>query len=166
LKVVVKHLEGDDSKSMVLEAETSKGSFEIRPSQISPVEYFLAGTVACSTTDMVVMPKKQGYEISNISISGDVTRNEAPPKKFNELHLTYSFDSNADDTIARRWVLSTLETYCSTINTVRGVSEITFTIVHNGKEIAHRDSIESGSGNALDLPDHSTRDDDGMSCEA
>jgi putative redox protein len=164
MKIVLKHLEGSSSEDMVLKAETSKSSFEIRPKEISPVEYFLAGTVACSTTDMVVLPKKQGYEISNIEIVGEVVRNGEPPKKFNEIHLTYKFDSNAEDLIARRWVLSTLETYCSTINTVRGVSEITFSIVHNGNEIAHRNSIESGNGEPLDLPEHPTHDD--MSCEA
>jgi putative redox protein len=166
MKVVLEHTAGSSSEDMLLTAKTSKSSFEIRPSEISPVEYFLAGTIACSTTDMVVLPKKQGYEISNIKITGDVERNDEPPKKFNKLHLIYSFDSNADDTVARRWVLSTLETYCSTINTIRGVSEITFSIVHNGNEITLNDSISSGSGISLDLPDHSTKVEDGMSCEA
>jgi putative redox protein len=166
VKVILEHTAGTSSEDMVLKATTSKRSFEIQPKDISPVEYFLTGTIACSTTDMVVLPKKQGYEISNIKITGDVERNEAPPKKFNKLHLLYSFDSNAEDSIARRWVLSTLETYCSTINTIRGVSEITFSIVHNGNEIASNDSISSGEGKPLDLPEHSTHVEDGMSCEA
>ncbi|EJF07303.1 putative redox protein, regulator of disulfide bond formation [Thiovulum sp. ES] len=166
MKIILEHTDGTSSEDMVLKATTSKTSFEIRPKEISPVEYFLTGTIACSTTDMVVLPRKHGYEISNIKITGDVERNEAPPKKFNKLHLIYSFDSNAEDSIARRWVLSTLETYCSTINTIRGVSEITFSIVHNGNEIASNDSISSGEGKPLDLPEHSTHVEDGMSCEA
>jgi putative redox protein len=166
MEVILEHTAGTSAEDMVLKAQTSKTSFEIRPKEISPVEYFLAGTIACSTTDMVVLPRKQGYEISNIKITGDVERNDDPPKKFNKLHLIYSFDSNADDTVARRWVLSTLETYCSTINTIRGVSEITFSIIHNGNEIATKDSISSGSGIPLDLPEHSTKAEDGMSCEA
>jgi putative redox protein len=151
---------------MVLEAQTSKSSFEIKPSVISPVEYFLAGTIACSTTDMVMMPQKQGFKISDIEISGDVVRNETPPRKFNEIHLTYSFNSNSDDLTARRWVLSTLETYCSTINTVRGVSKITFSIIHNGNTIADRDEIMSGESNSPLSSDGSDIPDIGGACEA
>ena len=151
MKVTVSHTEGNSPKTMVLNAETSKTNFTIKPSEISPVEYFLAGAIACSTTDMVMMPQNQGFEISNISISGDVIRNETPPRKFNEIHLTYSFNSNADDLVARRWVLSTLETYCSTLNTLRGVSKITFSIIHNGNLTADKDSIISGENSLATL---------------
>ena len=94
MQVIVSHKEGNSPESMVLEARTSKSSFEIKPSVISPVEYFLAGAISCSATDIVMLPKNQGYQISEIEIVGDVIRNEAPPRKFNEVHLRYSFKSN------------------------------------------------------------------------
>ncbi|HIC10575.1 MAG TPA: OsmC family peroxiredoxin [Campylobacterales bacterium] len=165
MKVSISHKEGYDSESMVFEAKTSKSSFEIRPSTISPVEYFASGMVACSATDMVMLPKQQGYSISHLNIEADIVRNETHPKKFNEIHLIYSFNSDADDLIARRWVLSTIETYCSTLNTVRGVSKISFSIVHNGKVIADRDEVVSGENNTI-LESNGNIPDIGGACEA
>lgn len=165
MKISVSHLEGNSSETMVLEAKTSKSSFMIKPSEISPVEYFLAGTIACSTTDMVMLPQKSGNNISGIEINGEVTRNEVPPRKFNSIHLTYKFNSDAEDLIARRWVLSTLETYCSTINTIRGVSKITFSIIHNGNLIANRDEIISGTNSAISFGDENAPD-IGGACQA
>jgi putative redox protein len=165
VRVEISHLTGNEPATMEFEAKTSKTSFKIVPKEVSPVELFLSGLIACSATDMAVMPVKQGFEISNLSIAGDVVRNDVAPKKFNDIHLTYSFDSSADDLIARRWVLSTLETYCSTINTVRGTSNITFSIVHNGVEIATNDSIMSGDNSTPSLGDPDAPD-IGVTCES
>ena len=165
MQITVSHKEGNSSETMVLEAKTSKSSFEIKPSLISPVEYFLAGTISCSLTDMVMLPKKQGYNISDISITGDVTRNDTPPRKFNNVNLLYSFNSDADNVIARRWVLSTLETYCSTLNTIRGVSKIRFSIIHNGDLIADKDEITSGETNPISLSNKNIPD-IGGACES
>jgi putative redox protein len=83
---------------MRFEAKTEKSSFIIDCPQISPIEYFLSGIITCSATDVVLLPKQQGYEVINLEVSGEVVRNESAPKKFNTLHLEYRFDSNADDT--------------------------------------------------------------------
>jgi len=165
MQVTISHKVGDSPATMILEAKTSKSSFEIKPSVISPVEYFLAGAISCSVTDMVMLPKNQGYEVSDIQIDGDVIRNDTPPRKFNEIHLKYIFNSNGDNLIARRWVLSTLETYCSTLNTLRGVSKISFSIVHNGELIADKDEIESGANSSNSISDE-TAPDIGGACEA
>lgn len=145
MKVTISHSSGHSSENMKFLAETSKSSFVITPSEISPVEYFLSGLIACSATDMIMLPKNGNYKISELEIIGEVVRNDTAPRKFNEIHLIYKFNSDASDLIARRWVLSTLETYCSTVNTVRGVSKISFSIIHNGNEIASKDEIESGA---------------------
>ena len=165
MQVTVLHKEGNSPKSMILEAKTSKSSFEIKPSVISPVEYFLAGAISCSVTDMVMLPKNHGYAISEIEVTGDVNRAETSPQKFNEVHLTYSFKSDGDDLLARRWVLSTLETYCSTLNTIRGVSKITFSIIHNGDQIANKNEIVSGETHFQPFSDKNAPD-IGGACEA
>ena len=113
MKVVIKHQEG-----MKFEAQTAKSSFVIDCPVISPVEYFLAGIITCSATDVILVPKNQGYEVTELEVSGDVIRNEAMPQKFNELHLEYSFNSSASDELAERWVMASIETYCSTLNTI------------------------------------------------
>ena len=146
MKVVVTHKE-----DMKFEAKAQNGSFIIDCPQISPLEYFLSGIITCSATDMIMLPKNQGKTVSNLSIQGDVVRNEDFPRKFNELHLTYSFDSDADDTTAARFVMASLETYCSTINTIRDSVKITYTIIHNGKTIRENESMISGGGSKIDM---------------
>ena len=153
MQIKVVHKSGNSGEDMVLEAQTSKTSFEIKPKEISPVEYFLSGMIACSTTDMVLLPKNQGYKISDLSIEGEAVRSENYPKKFDAIHLLYSFNSDAEDLIAKRWVLSTLETYCSTINTVRGVAKISFSIKHNGNLIVEKDEIMSGNNTENQIQD-------------
>lgn len=146
MKITVSHQE-----AMKFEAKTEKSSFIIDCPQISPIEYFLSGIITCSATDVVMLPKQQGYEVSNLQVDGEVVRNESAPKKFNSLHLEYRFDSNADDTLAARWIMASLETYCSTINTIRDTTAISYTIVHNGKTIRENEKMISGGGSSVDF---------------
>lgn len=148
MRVVVK-----DQGNMVFEAQTEKGSFTINAPQISPLEYFLGGLITCSATDMIVMPKKQGYEVENLEICGDVIRNETMPRKFNKLHLSYTFDSLAQDDLAIKWVMASLETYCSTVNTIRDSVKISYSVTHNGREIADHKELISGGGSNLNIGD-------------
>ena len=146
MKIVVSHLDG-----MKFEAKTEKSSFIIDCPQISPIEYFLSGIITCSATDMIMIPKNQGKTVSNLSIEGNVVRNEDFPRKFNTLHLTYNFDSDADDMMAARFVMASLETYCSTINTIRDSVKISYTIIHNGQTIRENEMMISGGGAKIDM---------------
>lgn len=146
MKITVSH-----KSEMKFEAKTDKNSFIIDCPQISPIEYFLSGIIACSATDIVMLPQKQGYEVKNLEVEGEVVRNENAPRKFNSLHLEYRFDSNGDNTLAARWVMASLETYCSTINTIRDSVVITYTIKHNGKAIRENEKMISGGGSSVDF---------------
>lgn len=146
MKISVSH-----QQEMIFEAKTATNSFIIDCPKISPIEYFLAGIITCSATDIVLLPKNQGKSIKNLQVDGEVVRNESQPRKFNQLHLTYSFDSDADDITAARWVMASLETYCSTINTIRDTTQISYTVIHNGKKIRENERIISGSGTQIDL---------------
>ncbi len=146
MKITVSHQD-----AMRFEAKTEKSSFIIDCPQISPIEYFLSGIISCSATDVVMLPQKQGYEVKNLEVDGEVVRNETAPRKFNTLYLEYRFDSNADDTLAARWVMASLETYCSTINTIRDSVVITYTIKHNGNTIRENEKMISGGGSSVDF---------------
>lgn len=146
MKVSVSHKDG-----MKFEAKTSKSSFVIDCPVISPIEYFLAGIITCSATDIVLIPKNQDKTVTDLVVDGEVVRNESHPCKFNTLHLTYSFNSDADDTMAARWVMASLETYCSTINTIRDTTAITYSITHNGKLICENEQMISGGGSKIDM---------------
>lgn len=149
MKVTISHLD-----AMRFEAKTERGeSFVIDCPVISPIEYFLAGLVACTTSDLIAIPNKQGKHVTNLSVEGDVERNETPPCKFNTLHLDYRFDSDADDVTALRWVQGSIETYCSTINTVRDTTKISYSVTHNGNKLKAHESIISGQGSDIDFGD-------------
>lgn len=146
MKVSVSHKDG-----MKFEAKTAKSSFIIDCPVISPVEYFLAGLITCSASDLVLLPKNQNKTVTKLAVDGEVIRNESHPCKFNTLHLTYSFNSDADDIMAGRWVMASLETYCSTINTIRDTTAISYSIIHNGKLIRENEKMISGGGTKIDM---------------
>ena len=125
------------------EATNGKEILVIDTEKYSPVEIFITGLGNCSLYDVVEMGKK--YNIKNVQMSIEYKRRDIFPKIFTEFHFIYLFESDADNLTAKRWVLSSLETYCSTINTVRNTSKIYYTIIHNGDTIAFKEMIISGS---------------------
>lgn len=146
MQVTIKHQEG-----MKFEAVTEKSSFIIDCPTISPIEYFLSSIICCSATDIVMVPKNQGHTVTDLEVTGDVIRNDEMPRKFNALHLKYRFNSDADDEKAARWVMASIETYCSTLNTIRDTTHITYDVTHNGKCIREKSEIISGQGGNYDL---------------
>ena len=146
MKVTISHQDG-----MKFKAKTAKSSFIIDCPTISPIEYFLSGIITCSATDIILIPKNQGKTVSDLNVDGEVVRNDSHPCKFNTLHLTYSFNSDGDDVIAGRWVMASLETYCSTINTIRDTTKITYSITHNGNLIKENQEMISGGGSNIDM---------------
>jgi putative redox protein len=146
MKIVVSHQE-----DMKFEAKTDKSSFVIDCPVISPIEYFLAGIITCSASDMIAIPKSQGKTVSNLVVDGEVVRAEDYPRKFLSLKLDYKFDSDVDNIIAERWVMASVETYCSTINTIRDTTEVSYSITYNGKLLRENEKIISGGGSKIDL---------------
>ncbi len=149
MKISIAHKE-----AMKFEATTTKSSFIIDCPTISPIEYFLSGIITCSATDVYMLPQNQGKSVTDLVVEGEVKRADEHPKKFETLHLTYTFNSDADsDDQAARWVMASVETYCSTINTIRDTTKISYTIVHNGKTIRVNEEMISGQGTNVDLGD-------------
>ena len=146
MKVTITHKDG-----MKFEAKTPKSSFIIDCPVISPIDYFLSGIITCSATDIILMPKNQDKTVTDLVVDGEVVRNDNHPCSFNTLHLTYSFNSDADDMMASRWVMASLETYCSTINTIRDNTAISYSITHNGTLIKENEKLISGAGSNIDM---------------
>ena len=156
--IEIKHI-----KNHKFEATNNKETLTIDTDKYSPVEMFITGMGNCSLFDVVEMAKNKGFEISDAKMQIEYKRKDTFPKIFTEFHFIYKFDSNADAMTARRWVLSSLETYCSTINTIRNTSKIYYTIINNNETIAFKESIISGeTSNEHDFFD----DDDGFGCVA
>ena len=146
MKITVTHQD-----EMKFEAKTDKTSFIIDCPTISPIEYFLSGIITCSATDVVLIPKNQGKTVTDLVVDGEVIRAEDHPRKFLKLHLSYNFNSDGTDTEAARWVMASVETYCSTINTIRDTTKITYTITHNATLIRENEEMISGTGSTIDM---------------
>ncbi len=143
------------------EATNGKTILPINTDEYSPVELFITGLGNCSLFDVVEIGKK--YGIKNTEMKIEYKRKNTLPKIFTEFHFIYMFDSQADNLSAKKWVLSSLETYCSTINTIRNTSKIYYTIIHNGDTIAYKETIISGECNNYN---NSLEDDDSFECIA
>ena len=128
----------------IYEATNNKEVIIINPKKYNPIEYFVTGLANCSAYDIVEMAKKKGYELNNFVMEIEYKRKDTFPKIFTEFHFIYRLDSNADNITAKRWVLSSLETYSSTVNTVRNTSKIYYSIYLNNEVIAFKESIISG----------------------
>ncbi|GAB6073673.1 OsmC family protein [Nautilia lithotrophica] len=145
------------------EASNGKDIIIIDPKKYTPIDFFITGLGNCSAYDVVEMAKNKGYELSNFELDIEYKRKDTYPRIFTEFHFIYKFNSNADTMTARRWILSSLETYCSTINTIRNTSKIYYSIILNNDTIAYKESIISGEATHTHEFDD---DDDGFGCVA
>jgi putative redox protein len=108
---------------------------EFDTTQTSPKELFLAGMLGCSAYDMVMIPASRGYEIKNLSLSVKAHPSAELPHRFERLELLYQLDSTAPKEEILSWVEATLESYCTTINTLRGGCEVSYSVLCNKEMI-------------------------------
>ena len=144
MKVLLNYL--GDSK---FKATTSKSSFIMDAKEITPVEYFASGLIGCTGIDIVVFANKDGYELKDYKVEANIVRNEGVPYKFNEVEIIYSFNSEFEEIKAKRYVLSSLESYCTTVNSIRDSVKVFYTIIYNGKRVANKEAIISGNSEAI-----------------
>ena len=137
-------------------AITSKSNFLMDCKQITPVEYFATGIIGCTGIDLVVMAKNDGFEVKNYSVKAQIDRATQVPVKFNKIHIIYNFEGEFEELKAKRYILASLESYCTTVNSIRDSVKVEYSIIYNGKSIANKESIISGggsSGGAFELED-------------
>lgn len=127
-------------------ATTTKSSFILDAKEITPVEYFAAGIIGCTGVDLVTFANNDGYLVKNYSVKAEIERQLSVPYKFKSLHIIYKFDGSFDEVKAKRYILASLESYCTTINSIRDSVEVSYTIIYNSKTIANKEKIISGGG--------------------
>ncbi len=135
------------------DVKTGKSGFKMDAKEITPVEYFASGLIGCTGIDLVVLAQKDGYEVKNYTLKADIVRQLAVPYKFGSVHITYSFEGDFEELKAKRYILSSLESYCTTVNSIRDSVKIEYTIIYNGKKIADKESIISGDGKIIEIED-------------
>jgi putative redox protein len=149
---------------MKFEIVNNKTATIINAKEMSPVEVFTGAMISCSGVDIVHLATKQGYEIKKCEIEADVVKKDTYPQTFKEVTFIYDIQSLADDVVAKRWVLSSLETYCSTINNIRNTTKIYYTIKHNSNLIAYKEAILSGNSAGGHQLENFDDDLEGMGC--
>ncbi len=130
------------------EAKTAKSGFVLDCKEITPVEYFATGIIGCTGIDLVVMAEKDGYVVNNYTVSAEIERQMQVPMKFASIHIVYDFEASFDALKAKRYIFASLESYCTTVNSIRDAVKVYYTIVYNGEKIADKVSIVSGGGSA------------------
>lgn len=145
MKVQIRHLGGKQ-----FEADNGKKTFVINPEEVSPIEYFALGMISCSGVDIAMMSAKQGFSLNNFLMEAEIERNGDYPQKFNAAHLLYRFETDAPDDTAKKWVMASIETYCSTINTLRNAVALSYSVVSNKTTIIDRKAIAATDA-AIDM---------------
>ncbi|GIT99497.1 osmotically inducible protein C [Sulfurovum sp. TSL6] len=126
-------------------ANTIKSSYILDCKEITPVEYFATGVIGCTGIDLVMMAEKDGFEVTNYSVKAEIERTETVPMKFASMHIIYAFDGAFDATKAKRYIGASLESYCTTVNSIRDSVKVSYTIIQNGEKIADKEELVSMS---------------------
>ena len=128
---------------MKFNASTTKSSFVIDCKEITPVEYIATSIIGCTGIDLVMMAKKDGFEVRNYNVNAEVIRQTTVPMKFSSVHIIYKFESDFDAVKAKRYIGASLESYCTTVNSIRDSVDISYTIIHNGITISENEKLIS-----------------------
>ena len=124
-------------------ANTIKSSYILDCKEITPVEYFATGIIGCTGIDLVMMAEKDGFEVTNYSVKAEIERTDSVPMKFSSMHIIFEFDGVFDATKAKRYIGASLESYCTTVNSIRNSVKVTYTIIQNGETILENEGLIS-----------------------
>lgn len=124
-------------------ANTLKSSFILDCKEITPVEYFATGIIGCTGIDLVMMAEKDGFEVRNYTVKAEIERSTSVPMKFVSMHIIYDFEGDFDAIKAKRYIGASLESYCTTVNSIRDSVRVRYTVIQNGEVIVENEALMS-----------------------
>ncbi|HQR74324.1 MAG TPA: OsmC family protein [Sulfurovum sp.] len=124
-------------------ANTLKSSFILDCKEITPVEYFATGIIGCTGIDLVMMAEKDGFEVRNYTVKAEIERSTSVPMKFVSMHIIYDFEGDFDAIKAKRYIGASLESYCTTVNSIRDSVQVRYTVIQNGEVIVENEALMS-----------------------
>jgi len=124
-------------------ANTLKSSFILDCKEITPVEYFATGIIGCTGIDLVMMAEKDGFEVRNYSVKAEIERSTSVPMKFVSMHIIYTFECDFDASKAKRYIGASLESYCTTVNSIRDSVQVRYTVIQNDEVIVENEALMS-----------------------
>ncbi len=124
-------------------ANTLKSSFILDCKEITPVEYFATGIIGCTGIDLVMMAEKDGFEVRDYTVKAEIERSTSVPMKFVSMHIIYDFEGDFDAIKAKRYIGASLESYCTTVNSIRDSVRVRYTVIQNGEVIVENEPLMS-----------------------
>lgn len=109
---------------------------EVSISGPTPKHLYLQSIVGCSAMDVIAILEKMRTDMPesfNVEIEADLT--EDHPKVFKDFMITYFFEGKTDIEKIKRAVSLSQDRYCGVSEMAKKVSELSYKIIVNGKEI-------------------------------
>lgn len=97
---------------------------------IKPSDLLLLSLASCSAHDVVLILERQRQQLNNLYIEVEAKNAPEPPYQFTDIHLHYIVEgANLDLTKVERAVALSEEKYCSVAATVRGVANLSHSVM-------------------------------------
>jgi putative redox protein len=61
------------------------------------------------------------------------------------MHIIYDFEGDFDAIKAKRYIGASLESYCTTVNSIRDSVKVSYTIIQNGETITEKETLLSAN---------------------
>jgi putative redox protein len=109
---------------------------EEEPRGSSPMDLILRGIAGCSSIDVVMILKKQKYELEDLQVEVEGFREDgAVPNVFKKIHLNFFLKGDVPPAKAERAVKLSMDKYCSVSKMLEKAAEISYSISLNSEKV-------------------------------
>lgn len=118
-----------------MDSQNEDGSHGLGP---KPMEMLLSALAGCTGMDVVSILKKMRVGLNGFYMEVHGKRREDHPKVFEEITLTYFFETESDSDSEKilKAVSLSQEKYCSVSAMLKKACKFSYRVVLNGKEIS------------------------------
>lgn len=92
---------------------------------LKPSDLLLLSVASCTAYDVVLILTKQRAPLEGLSVVCEGTQETDPPYRFTHIHIRYVVEGDVSPESLERAIRLSEEKYCSVINTLKDVVEIT-----------------------------------------
>lgn len=120
-----RYLAKQGTTRIVSSLESKKEGLLEPDSGIRPMEMLLGGLAGCMAIDVEMILSKQRQDIRELDIKMESERNEAHPRTFSRIHLSFAFKGVLDERKVERAIDLSLNKYCPVRHSLDPSIEIT-----------------------------------------
>ena len=93
---------------------------------VKPSDMLLIAAASCSMYDVVEIFQKQREPLEGLEVTCTGDRQTEPIARFVNIHLHYAAKGKVDPEKLERAIQLSQEKYCTVINTIKGVAQVTY----------------------------------------